>query len=199
MYKVFVNDKPIIVTDSLQKDKKYPVYFFDEVHIDEIIYKLRKENINGVYLFSTDVNNAWQKFKTNFKVIQAAGGLVFNEKKEILFIYRGRKWDLPKGRIEKGEKIEVTAIREVEEECGITNLIIDKFLTITYHIFYQNGEIRLKETYWFLMNTTYKGVLTPQLEEGITKAIFKNEKETEKALQKTYANILLVHEAYHNF
>lgn len=196
MYKVFVNDKPIILTTSIKKEESYPVYLFKNTVIEELIYKLKSNILSGVYLFSTNLDNDWERFRVKFKPIIAGGGLVLNEKKETLFIYRGDKWDLPKGRIEKGEKIEETAIREVEEECGIENLIIKKFLINTYHLFVQNGEKRLKETYWYLMYSNFSGNLKPQLEEGITDVCFKNEKEIEEALKNTYANIKLVYKEY---
>ena len=196
MYKVFVNDKPIILTDSLKRDNNFPVFVFKDLVIDELLYRLKADSMKGANLFSLNIDESWQQFKRNFKVIKAGGGLVLNDKKEVLFIYRGNKWDLPKGRIEKGEQIEETAVREVEEECGITNVFIDNFLITTYHLFSYKGENRLKETHWYLMSSTHKGVLTPQLEEGITEVVFKNKQESLKALDDTYANILLVYNEY---
>ncbi|MEQ6124693.1 NUDIX domain-containing protein [Pseudotenacibaculum sp. MALMAid0570] len=196
MYKVFMNDKPIILTDSPQNEKGFKVYDFESVVLDEILYKLKKDKINGVVLFCRDLNNCWKEFTKHFKVVKAAGGLVLNQQQEFLFIYRGQKWDLPKGRIEENESIETTAIREVEEECGVQNLSLDRFLLTTYHLFYQNKQKRLKVTDWFLMNTNYQGKLTPQIEEGITIAEFKNKSNTKEALKNTYANIHLVFEAY---
>jgi len=197
MYKVFINDKPIILTDSPQIGLGFEVYDFKTVVIEEIIHKLRRNKINGVILFCEEINNCWANFLTHFKVITAAGGLVLNQKKEFLFIYRGNKWDLPKGRIEKGESIKTTALREVEEECGIPDLHLDKFLLTTYHLFFLKNENRLKETHWFIMHTNFEGILTPQAEEGITIAEFKSQEDAEKALKNTYANIHLVFETYH--
>ena len=197
MYKVFINDKPIILTDSPQNGLGFEVYDFETVVVEEIVHKLRRDKINGVILFCKDLNNCWSNFLTHFKVITAAGGLVLNQEKEFLFIYRAGKWDLPKGRIEEGEDIETTALREVEEECGIPELQLGKFLLTTYHLFFFKNESRLKQTHWFLMDTNYLGKLTPQLEEGITIAEFKNQEKTEKALENTYANIHLVFEAYY--
>jgi len=196
MYKVFVNDKPIILTDSLKKENNFPNHVFKNVVVDEIIYKLYNGNKKGVNIYCEHLERDWQLFLKNFKVITAAGGLVLNSKNEILFIYRGNKWDLPKGRIEDGETIDQTAIREVEEECGITNLKINHFLITTYHFFYQNNEKRIKETFWYLMKSDFDGILIPQLEEGITKAIFKNQKEVALALKNTYSNIQLVYNQY---
>ena len=195
MYKVFVDDKPIIITSSTEKVKNYPVYILKNSVIEELIYKLKNEKINGIILFTENLEKDWVFFLSKFKVISAAGGLVLNPKKEILFIYRNGVWDLPKGRIEKGETIETAAIREVEEECGIFNLRVIQPLETTYHIYYQNG-IKLKKTYWFLMNSDYSKALIPQREEGITEAVFKNNIEVQTALNNTYGNIKIVYNTY---
>lgn len=195
MYKVFMNDKPIILTDSPQIGLSFQVYDYETVVKHEVLHKLKKNKINGVILYCQDLRKAWEDFQTHFKVVRAAGGLVVNDHGESLFIYRGNRWDLPKGRIEKNESIKSTAVREVEEECGITGLILKDFLLTTYHIFTQNDTDKLKETHWFLMHSNYQGSLTPQVEEGITIAEFKNEKETKEALKNTYANIHLVFKA----
>jgi 8-oxo-dGTP pyrophosphatase MutT (NUDIX family) len=195
MYKVFIDDKPIIITSSSIKENNYPVYLLKNCVIEEIIYKLQHEKTQGIILFTEDIEKEWLFFLKKFKVIPAAGGLVLNPNKEILFIYRNNIWDLPKGRIEKGESIETAAIREVEEECGIYNLSISQPLETTYHIFFQNG-MKLKITYWFLMHSDYSKDLVPQKEEGITEAIFKNDLEVKEALKNTYGNIKLVHKNY---
>jgi len=198
MYKVFINDKPIILTDSPQIGLSFEVYDYENVVFEEILHKLKKNKIKGVLLYCQDLEKSWSEFQTHFKVIRAAGGLVVNDQDEFLFIFRGNRWDLPKGRIEKDESIESTAVREVEEECGIQGLVLKEHLVTTYHIFTQNHQDKLKVTDWFLMHANYPGVLTPQVEEGITIAEFKNEEDTQKALQNTYANIHLVFKAFKN-
>jgi 8-oxo-dGTP pyrophosphatase MutT (NUDIX family) len=195
MYKVFVNDTPIIITSSAKKVNNFPTYVFKNVVFDQIIQKLTNKDLKGVNLYSTDIENDWKSFCTNMKVIPAAGGLVLNSKNEVLFIYRNGVWDLPKGWIEKGETIETAAIREVEEECGIFNLKLIKPLETTYHIYFHKG-IKLKQTYWFLMTSDYQKELIPQIEEGITQVAFKNETETEEVLKNTYENIKLVYDTY---
>ena len=195
MYKVFVNDKPIILTDSLPKENKYKVYLFKNLIVSEILDKLTSNSINGILIFCPNLELSKELFFKNFKIISAAGGLVLNPKKELLFIYRNNSWDLPKGCIEKGESIETAAIREVEEECGIFNLKLIKPLTTTYHIYNKNG-ITLKETHWFLMTSDYNKELVPQIEEGITEVIFKNKKAVNEALKNSYANIKLVYDTY---
>lgn len=196
MYKVFVNDKPIIITISPQRKDGFATYAYKNAVLEEVLHKISSPKYKGILLFSIDLETDWKHFLSHFKIITAGGGLVLNSKKEILFIYRGNRWDLPKGRIEKGESIEETAIREVEEECGISNLTITQFLLKTYHVFYFEKERRLKETYWYLMNSDYKGTLHPQLEEGITKVAFKAENDAKTALKDSYGNIHLVYETY---
>ena len=195
MYVVFVNDKPIFLTSSQIKENNYPVYLLKDIVAEEIVHKLTHKKIKGVNLYTPDLEQGWQEFLRTFNVISAAGGLVLNLKNEILFINRSNKWDLPKGRIEKGETVKETAIREVEEECGIFNLKLIKPLLTTYHVYFQNG-MKLKETFWFVMTSDYTGELTPQLEEGITEVVFKNEAAITKALQNSYKNINLVYDTY---
>lgn len=196
MYKVFVNDKPIILTTSFPKEEVFPVYHAKNITISELLHRLKVDVLQGVFLYSYNLEEDWELFLQNFKVVEAAGGLVENPKNELLFIFRAGKWDLPKGHIEKGEGKEEAAIREVEEECGISNLSLDKFLTTTYHIYIQNSELCLKVTYWYLMFSDYSGELIPQLEEGITKVVFKNDEQVKEAFTNTYGNIKLVYEVF---
>ena len=134
-----------------------------------------------------------EKFlKKKLPVVEAAGGLVYNNEKEILFIYRNSKWDLPKGGLKKGESFEEAAIREVEEETGVENLVIRGFITKTYHVFKRNNKFKLKITYWYEMYTEYKGDLIPQAKEGIKKAKWKNFEKSQRALQGCYENVKLL-------
>tara|TARA_B100000787_G_scaffold162672_1_gene143641 strand:- start:44030 stop:44629 length:600 start_codon:yes stop_codon:yes gene_type:complete len=197
MYKVFINESLIILTDSLLIDNNFKIINYKNTVIPEIINKLKKEKRNNIILYCINLQESWEHFKSHFKIIIAAGGLVLNENKEFLFIFRGSKWDLPKGRIEEEESIKETALREVKEECGVSQLKLHEFLIITYHIFYQNNQNRLKETHWFHMETRTKEVLKPQLEEGITIAEFKNKEDSVRALDNTYGNIHLVFKAYY--
>ncbi len=195
MYKVFVNDSPIILTDSLPKANKLPVFHFENLIVEELLQKLISNSIKGALILCDNLENSIALFFENFKIVSASGGLVLNPQKKVLFIYRDQVWDLPKGMIEKGESFEVAAIREVTEECGIQNLIIDQFLTTTYHYFYRNTHC-LKITHWFLMHSDFDGALNPQLEEEITQVVFKDKAATLNALQNTYANIKLVYNKY---
>jgi ADP-ribose pyrophosphatase YjhB (NUDIX family) len=197
MYKVFINDKPIILTSSFQNEETFSVQLFKRTVVDEVIYRLKNENIEGIVLHCDNLEQDWENFKNNFKVVFAGGGLVTNENQDILFIYRNDKWDLPKGRIEEGESIDTTAIREVEEECGIKDLQIKQKLITTWHIYYQN-QYCLKETHWFLMDSNYKGELKPQVEEGITAVKFISNSDIHSVLSNSYSNIKLTYKAFKN-
>lgn len=197
MYKVFINDRPIILIDSFFEESDLNTLHYKNIIILEIIQKLKEGKVKGFILVCERLEESWIDFKSNFKFISAAGGLVLNTQKEFLFIFRNGKWDLPKGRIEKGEQIKETALREVEEECGISQLTLGEFLITTYHIFFHNNQSKLKETHWFKMETKSNEVLIPQQEEGISIAMFKNKKDALKALHNSYANIHLVFGKYY--
>ncbi|RCS27734.1 NUDIX domain-containing protein [Polaribacter sp. WD7] len=195
MYKVFVNDTPIIITSSLKKEKNFTSYNFNNINFKEILHQTKQKKGIGICLHSGNLESDWISFTSNFEVVSAAGGLVVNAKKEYLFIFRNNVWDLPKGHLEKDETTETAAIREVEEECGISDLTLIKPLTTTYHSYYRNG-LKLKQTYWFLMHSDYEGELKPQIEEGITQVNFKKESEIREILKNSYANIRLVYDTY---
>ena len=131
----------------------------------------------------------WDDFCKGYNLIQAAGGVVYNDKDQVLMIFRNEKWDLPKGKLENGENIQQCAIREVEEECGIGNLKITDRLQSTYHVYEMNNKSILKRTYWFRMKTEFASKLIPQIEEGITKAEWVSKKDMFKKIENTYASI----------
>ena len=138
----------------------------------KIIYPLILEHYPGhnFFVICTDAKAFYKRITKTVQVIRAAGGLVRNERKEYLFIYRSDKWDLPKGKIEKGEKIKECAVREVEEECGIIVKKLGKKIGKTFHAYIYKGEVVLKKSYWFKMKCEGQDKLKPQKEEGITDA-----------------------------
>lgn len=192
MYKVFVNDRPIILTDDEYFPTSFKKKLFQQAHIYELVSRLFHSDLQGICLVCNDLESCWEKFQSYFKPQKSAGGKVINQYDETLFIYRFDKWDLPKGKLEKNESIEECAIREVEEECGINQLQIIRQLPTTYHIFEFKSAKILKYTYWFLMKTNYNGKLIPQKEEHIDKVEFKNSKQTQEALKNTYENIKIL-------
>ncbi|MBS1738407.1 MAG: NUDIX domain-containing protein [Bacteroidetes bacterium] len=126
------------------------------------------KNYRKVIVSGKDISNLKKDFFGNFKIIKAGGGIVLNEKGELLLIFRNGKWDLPKGKLEKGEQIEDCAIREVQEETGIATIKLIKPAGTTYHTYFQHEDWILKESTWFQMSTQSTENLLPQIEEGIT-------------------------------
>ncbi len=162
----------------------------------KIFYPLILDRYTALDFFVI-VNDARAFFKQVIKsvpVIEAAGGLVKNERKEYLFIYRADKWDLPKGKIEKDEKIKAAGVREVEEECGITVKKLGKRICKTYHAYIYKGEVVIKKTYWFKMKCEGQEKLKPQKEEGITDARWFTREKMDLIAKNTFPSILQVME-----
>lgn len=192
MYKVFVNDIPIILSTQKDIGNEYTSEPIKKANLKRIIKQIEKGELFYINLYHKKEEKLLKHLKKKLKTIVAGGGLVYNDRKEILFIYRKKRWDLPKGKADDGEKIEWTAMREVEEETGVQDLKITRFLQTTYHILKRNGEYKLKETHWFEMHTNYDGELVPEETEEITKVKWKNFEKSQKALRKSYENIKLL-------
>ena len=195
MYKVFVNDKLICFTNKQESCKDFMnclVLNFFQTELTILIVDLLEQDkkIGNVVVLVDNVDEAFDLFKSHFKLIKAAGGIVTNSENKKLFIYRLDRWDLPKGKIEKNENNENAAIREVMEECGIKELSIQKQLEDTFHIYAVNEKVILKQTFWFDMKTSYDGELVPQTEESITEVCWFNEEEIkDRVLKNTYGSI----------
>ena len=194
MYKVFINDKPLFLTSTLEKETNFQYFLLDTVDIQKLIAQYFSGQVTNAYLYQPDEDFLIKNFKDKLTINKAGGGLVENEKGQILFIFRNGKWDLPKGGIEKNETIEETSIREVEEETGCLNLKIEKKLQKTYHVFKRNGEYKLKITYWYAMTTEYQGALKGQIDEGIEKVVWVDKEDIPELLKNSYQNIKLLFE-----
>lgn len=135
----------------------------------------------------------------NKRTIIAAGGLVFNEQQELLMIFRRGKWDLPKGKLDEGELIEICAVREVEEETGLSNVVLGDLITKTYHEYFDKWieEEVIKETWWYEMKVTNSPTLIPQVEEDIEKVVWANEKEVADFLKNSYPTIVDLVETFY--
>ncbi len=195
MYKVFVNDKPLFLTNEISKETDFQLFLLESVDIEQLIIKMYQNKIQKASLYYPDEAELLRVFKSKIPVSKAGGGLVYNNKREVLFIFRGGKWDLPKGGTEKGENIEDTAMREVEEETGVNQLEIVKKLQKTYHVFKRNGVFKLKITTWFEMKSNFQGIPHGQLEEGIEQAVWLNPDQIQHALLNSYENIKLLFES----
>lgn len=187
--KFLLTIRKIILTNIKDNDNSIKYFPLKEMSIDEIMNEIDKKKVFTIYLYDPKGEKLLKNFKKKLPVIKAAGGVVYNPKGEILFIKRKGKWDLPKGKKDKGENVAFCAIREVEEETGVKKLIITDFKAITYHIFKRNGKYQLKETYWYNMTSDYKGKLIPQAEEDIEKVSWKSPKKAAKVLENSYKNI----------
>jgi 8-oxo-dGTP pyrophosphatase MutT (NUDIX family) len=151
--------------------------------------------LHGV-IFSTDFNLLEEKLRNEFTFITAAGGLVLNENKDSLWIFRRGNWDLPKGKLDEGETIGACALREVEEETGIKDTVIERFLTNTYHFYTENNVSICKETYWYLMHSPGVQNLVPQIEEQITAIKWSDTAFVEQILPDTFPMIKDVYQSY---
>ena len=190
MYKVFANRLPIVLTSKAKYLSNENTFLLSSLEIDEILKKLRKHK--KIYLFFPKKKDLIKEFKSKIKTIYASGGIVKNKKSEILFIFRRGKWDLPKGKADKGETKKQTALREVIEETGVKELVINKFFRTSFHLVRSNKKYYLKETTWYLMNSNYEGDLIPQIDEGIKSVKWKNLKQVKKIKEKTFKNISII-------
>ena len=149
---------------------------------------------NGVIQLESE--QAFKDYTKDKTIIEAAGGLVFNEKNELLMIFRRGFWDLPKGKLDEGETLEQCAVREVQEETGIQNIKLGSFLTTTYHTYSHKGQTILKPSHWYKMVNWGNETLIPQTEEDITAIQFVSKEMAYKLLDEMYPTIKLVVEQY---
>jgi 8-oxo-dGTP pyrophosphatase MutT (NUDIX family) len=139
-----------------------------ELLASHVRHFIQQSENKDLILIGKNVDSLFSELRKLFHYIEAAGGLI-EQNNKYLFIYRLGKWDLPKGKIDKGESAPEAAVRECEEECAITGLEIVKEIPSTFHIYpYKTGHA-LKTTYWYRMKSTHKGKLIPQTEENIEK------------------------------
>ena len=183
----------MILTNKIQDfSDTEPLLFIKYTSVTQIIKALKSSKNSKVFLYHKDMNKLWKGFKKKFPIVEAAGGLVKRTDNKLLFIFRNNKWDLPKGGVEKKELIIDAAIREVTEETGVGDIIVEKKISETYHIFKKGKRFRLKKTYWFKMSTTYMGKTNPQTEEGIEKTKWVSNKNIEDILNDAFENIRII-------
>ena len=217
--RIFVNDKPLDIASSedLPKEKTYEcVYdhpvdlpgtfdFHDDVLIIEpskdviikLLYLLRTrklKNLDSVTILTSRKKEIKDFIKSRFTVIKAAGGIVTKSQK-VLFIFRLGKWDLPKGKFDKGETPEECAIREVEEECGI-QVKLGPEICKTWHTYTHNRKSILKKTYWYAMENVNDADMKPQKEEGIEDIRWLRHHEAEIALVNSYPSMRYLYKKF---
>jgi len=183
----------LILTNEIQDfSDNEPLLFIKYTSVAQIIKALKSSKNRKVFLYHKDIDKLWKSFKKKFPVVEAAGGLVERTDNKLLFIFRNNKWDLPKGGVEKKELIIEAAQREVVEETGVSDLIVQKQLSETFHIFKKGKRFRLKKTYWFKMSTSYKGKTKPQTEEGIKKTEWVSKEKIDEILNDAFENIRII-------
>lgn len=170
----------------------------DSAVIDQFLVYLKQKSVKKLEEITFTVGDykaVTKDLKSDYTIIRAAGGLVLN-KGEVLLIKRFNKWDLPKGKLDKGERPKVAAVREVEEECNI-KVKLGKRICHTWHTYKQNGKRILKKTYWYKMYCIDDSNMQPQIEENIEATEWMNEKELREAFYNTYPSIRDVFRHYY--
>ncbi|MEO8795914.1 MAG: NUDIX domain-containing protein [Daejeonella sp.] len=170
MYRIYINQTALIITESDPfSQENYQQIEAEGFEFLQFYSRFKHESTPAIFvLLTSNAKRLFKQIKQSLKVIKAAGGIVRSDENKFLFIYRNGKWDLPKGKIEKGEKTKKAAVREVEEECGIIVSSAGDKLTKTYHVYEMNGLVVLKKSTWYWMKANYEQVLIPQTVEGIT-------------------------------
>lgn len=159
--------------------------------IIEVCAELNKDPDNNpqTILLEGDDEKIVKEIKKGFKEVVAGGGVVFNSKKELLLIKRHGKWDLPKGKLEEDESIELCSIREVEEECNVFGLELGRLVIITYHFYKTKSGWKIKKAYWFKMKSRDYKQASPQKEEGIQKIKWVKPKDIDVEELNTFGSI----------
>jgi 8-oxo-dGTP pyrophosphatase MutT (NUDIX family) len=193
-YKVYINDKVIIFKKSktyLRSTENQLVYYHPLLkNIKRIVRAfIRQEKAKYLLILTQDCNAAFCALKDDYRYIAAGGGLVKNKSGKLLFIFRNGKWDLPKGKMEDGESVQSTSLREVKEETGLSGLLLGPQIGRTYHIYFENGRRFLKQTEWFEMVLLKASKAKPQIEEGITAVGWFDNNEIDEILNNTYPSI----------
>lgn len=196
MYKVFINNIPVILQSGGENlpQGEWPLLltFPSDKEANNAIIDLMdgKTDLPIVISHNSTDDQMLEIAFSGFKRIDAAGGLVLDNSGKLLLIFRNEKWDLPKGKIDKGEAPDAAAVREVMEECGIKGHSIKEALPSTWHCYEHKGNRVLKKTYWYIMQHPGNVRLTPQLEEGITKVEWRSLNDLEDVMKNTYPSVI---------
>lgn len=190
MYRLFCNNRKLTANNFcenlLSLDNK------GVKNCDDLVAKIRHwlddATAEDLDLGDVDGENLASAIKNIFRQAPAAGGVVIIDNKFVA-IERNGIPDLPKGHIEKGESPEVAALREVEEETGITDLEITKELPATWHCYLLDNQWTIKKTSWYLMKTASGMKNIPQKEEGISKVYLVDKKGVNEFEKNTFDSL----------
>jgi ADP-ribose pyrophosphatase YjhB (NUDIX family) len=194
---IYFNEKPVYLCDEISDELNELMHHPDAVFIDELstpainslLHEIKKEDFHAGIIWNADLEKLKKAFFKRFVIVEAAGGIVQNEKKEILFIFRRGKWDLPKGKMEKKELAEECAQREITEETGVSGLVLKKKVGETYHTYDEYGKHILKISHWFYYTCLKDQQLIPQTEEDITETRWIKTKDIKEPMSNSYENI----------
>ncbi len=194
---VYFDEKPVYLCDKLdpylEERRHHPeVIFTDELStqaINSIIHEIELDHFEAGIILYEKLDTLKQKFFHHFSIVEAAGGLVQNEEKALLFIFRKGKWDLPKGKLEVNEDPASCAAREIEEETGVGHLQCHDKIGETHHVYKAFGKHILKPTHWYYFTVQQPSVLKPQAEEDIVECRWIPTKDIQTPVQNTYPNI----------
>jgi len=198
MYKIYVNERLLMLCSAEEASALQPSagllvapYSGKIKTLFQYIDTLEKQSprVTSIALFSDTPEALWKDFTALYRCIEAAGGLVENEEGQLLMIFRRGWWDLPKGKIDAGESAEAAAVREVEEETGISGLQLHSLFDTTYHTYRDDKNRRcLKITYWYLLSAKRQPLL-PQAEEDIEQAVWVDRRELAAEPRRLYASL----------
>jgi 8-oxo-dGTP pyrophosphatase MutT (NUDIX family) len=197
-YKIYINESPLYLTQTSDLDDEtafersliHAKYVGKPKMLMNYIELLEKnKHHEGIIIQADNVEQLWKDFKSLFYYIKAGGGLVTNNFGKVLLIFRRGVWDLPKGKQDPGETLAQTALREVQEETGLTDLKLIEKLNSGYHVYMMSKQRTLKRTRWYLMHTQNPNQLRLQKEEGILDAAWFDPKELPGLNMPMYNNI----------
>ena len=197
MHKIYLEKRCIIICSpdepALSDPNSIELHLGHTPDIASIVDMFEtSDNLSRIYIPTDDIEGTYRRFCSQFKEVNAAGGLVSNRRGDVLLIRRNELWDLPKGHQEDGEDISITALREVQEETGVKKLRLRKLICVTDHCYRRNEVWHLKHTWWYDMLYTDPVDLTPQREEDITKAAWVARSGLSPYLKNTYPSIVEV-------
>jgi 8-oxo-dGTP pyrophosphatase MutT (NUDIX family) len=202
--KIYFGNKPLFLCDTVDETITPYMHHDDAVFIDELnshtvksmIHEMEVDKVHAGVFLHADLEALRKAFYKKFTLVQAAGGLVENEKGELLMIFRRGKWDLPKGKLDKGETLEACAVREVEEETGLQRIQLLSPLPVTYHTYHEGSKYILKESYWYYMKVEGTQELIPQTGEGIDVVKWVNRENARDYYPESFPSVIDVIEAF---
>jgi ADP-ribose pyrophosphatase YjhB (NUDIX family) len=193
-YKIYFGDRVLILSSKIPKsfEKNSGLFYKYESRLElhELLNVFEKlVHIQTLYIQHEREDELLEKVKSFYTIVEAAGGIVYNNDNQILLIFRRGKWDLPKGKVEKGEFYKQTALREVQEECGLKQIETGKHLFDTYHTYTQDNEKILKRTVWYEMFLKNEETPVPQTAEDITDVKWFDYDSMAEVMKNTYASL----------